>query len=144
MANIIPPRRGEVLTNDGSGTNRFNEYLERLTSQTNESTEEIESSSVESESENTALLSSKIHVLTSRVEDVEELSFNDELNSRVSRIDAKVTRLIDELIDVIKNGRTDALADESLSTQHETLKNLKLLNARIEEAHETGIDEDDV
>jgi hypothetical protein len=32
---IIPPRRGEFLTPDGVATNRFNEYLERITSLTN-------------------------------------------------------------------------------------------------------------
>lgn len=36
MADIIPPRRGEFLTAEGVATNRFNEYLERITSQSNE------------------------------------------------------------------------------------------------------------
>ncbi len=36
VADIIPPRRGEFLTPDGMATNRFNEYLERMASQSNE------------------------------------------------------------------------------------------------------------
>lgn len=37
MANLIPPRRGEFLTKDGQPTQRFIEYLESLTRQTNTS-----------------------------------------------------------------------------------------------------------
>jgi hypothetical protein len=39
---IIPPRRGEFLTPDGVATNRFNEYLERITRQTNTITDDTE------------------------------------------------------------------------------------------------------
>ncbi len=35
MADLIPPRRNELLTRDGVPTQRFADYLERLTSQTN-------------------------------------------------------------------------------------------------------------
>lgn len=35
MAELIPPRRNEFLTRDGVPTQRFAEYLERLTSETN-------------------------------------------------------------------------------------------------------------
>ena len=36
MAEIIPPRRGEFLTAEGVATTRFNEYLERMASRSNE------------------------------------------------------------------------------------------------------------
>jgi hypothetical protein len=39
---IVPPRRGEILTNTGFGTTRLHEYLERLTGQTNDSSAAIE------------------------------------------------------------------------------------------------------
>ena len=35
MADLIPPRRGEFLTKDGQPTQRFIEYLEALTRQSN-------------------------------------------------------------------------------------------------------------
>jgi len=38
VAEIIPPRRGEFLTPSGVATNRFSEYLERLTEQSNVTT----------------------------------------------------------------------------------------------------------
>jgi hypothetical protein len=41
MANIIPPRRNELLTKDGMPTRRFIEYLEQLTITTNSSTDQI-------------------------------------------------------------------------------------------------------
>lgn len=38
MAELIPPRRNELLTKDGVPTQRFAEYLEALTNKTNTST----------------------------------------------------------------------------------------------------------
>lgn len=48
MADIIPPRRGEEITKDGKASVRLSEYLELLTSRTNESTNEIATSPIES------------------------------------------------------------------------------------------------
>ena len=42
---IIPPRRGEILSKEGIGTVRFMEYLERTAGQVNESTSSDEESS---------------------------------------------------------------------------------------------------
>lgn len=42
MANIIAPRRNEALTERGTGTIRFMEYLEKSTSQVNNSTGQVE------------------------------------------------------------------------------------------------------
>jgi hypothetical protein len=36
MTHLIPPRRGEVLSNKGIGTTRLMEYLERLTDTVND------------------------------------------------------------------------------------------------------------
>ena len=47
MADIIPPRRGEELTPDGKPTVRFSEYLESLTSVTNDTTSEVNSLALE-------------------------------------------------------------------------------------------------
>ena len=38
MTDLIPPRRNEFLTKDGVPTQRFAEYLERLTAETNTTT----------------------------------------------------------------------------------------------------------
>ena len=38
MADLIPPRRDEFVTKDGVPTQRFMEYLEQLTSDTNTTT----------------------------------------------------------------------------------------------------------
>ena len=45
MADLIPPRRSEFLTNEGVPTQRFSEYLELLTSKTNSSVTTIITSS---------------------------------------------------------------------------------------------------
>jgi len=42
---IIPPRRGQILSEKGIGTIRFMEYLERTSGQVNESTASDEESS---------------------------------------------------------------------------------------------------
>jgi hypothetical protein len=43
MTHIIAPRRGEILTKEGNGTTRFHEFLERMTTTTNDSADSIES-----------------------------------------------------------------------------------------------------
>jgi len=48
MADIIPPRRGEEITKGGRASVRLSEYLERITSQTNTNTSEIEVTPIES------------------------------------------------------------------------------------------------
>lgn len=47
MAEIIPPRRDEVLTPAGSPTKRFSEYLESITGSVNTATSEISSLTLE-------------------------------------------------------------------------------------------------
>jgi hypothetical protein len=48
MADIIPPKRGEEITNQGKASLRLSEYLEALTTQTNTNTGEIETAPIES------------------------------------------------------------------------------------------------
>lgn len=43
MTHIIPPRRNEVLTTTGVGTNRFMEYLERTADTINDTADIIDS-----------------------------------------------------------------------------------------------------
>ena len=47
MVDIIPPRRDEVLTPQGSPTKRFSEYLERMASTVNTANDEINSLTLE-------------------------------------------------------------------------------------------------
>lgn len=47
MADIIPPRRDEVLTPGGNPTRRFSEYLESITGSVNTATGEISSLTLE-------------------------------------------------------------------------------------------------
>jgi hypothetical protein len=42
MTHLIPPRRGEVLSNKGIGTTRLMEYLERLTDTVNDSSDSVD------------------------------------------------------------------------------------------------------
>ena len=47
MADIIPPRRNEVLTSSGTGTTRFMEYLEQTATQVNDTTAAVDASIVQ-------------------------------------------------------------------------------------------------
>ena len=143
MAELIPPRRDESLTQDGVPTIRFSEYLEGLARDINNVVSESDESSslVAQVSKQNALISR----LSSRIDDLEAADDTDILNSRIANINSQVTRLIEELLIAVKASAPD-LEQESekvLLLQH-LLHETKLLNARIEEAFETKLDGDDV
>lgn len=143
MAELIPPRRDEFLTQNGIPTIRFAEYLEGLARDVNDVVNESgESSSLSSEISNQNALIAR---LSSRIDDLEAADDTDILNSRIANINSQVTRLIEELLIAVKATAPD-LEQESekvLLLQH-LLHETKLLNARIEEAFETRLDGDDV
>jgi len=163
VADLIPPRRDESLSRDGVPTLRFSEYLERLASDVNDVVAEASESLFSEISTQNAkiaklslqindldfgdidLLNSKISRLDSRVNDLEASDDNDVLNSRIAQVNAKVTRLIEELIAEIRAIAPDTeLENKAFCIQNETLKQLKLLNLRTEEGLETELDEDDL
>lgn len=163
MADLIPPRRDESLTASGIPTLRFSEYLERLAQDVNNVVSEaseslfseisiqnakiakISSQLNDLDFDNDDLLNSKISRLESRVNDLEVSDDTDVLNSRIAQVSAKVTRLIEELIAEIRAIAPDTeLENKAFCVQNETLKQLKLLNMRTEEALETELDEEDL
>lgn len=142
MAELIPPRRDEFLTVDGIPSLRFSEYLEGLALTVNTVVTEVTlSDSFGSEGSIQAALISR---LTSRVDDLEASNDIDVLNSRIAQVNAKVTRLIEELITEVKKLRDVELENKALCVQQAIRKEIELLNARVEEAFETHIDGDDL
>ncbi len=142
MADLIPPRRDEFLTDNGVPTLRFSEYLEGLAGSVNTIVTEVElSDSFSSEASIHAALISR---LTSRVDDLEASNDIDVLNSRIAQVNAKVTRLIEELITEVKKLRDVELENKALCVQQAIRDEIELLNARVEEAFETNIDGDDL
>ena len=142
MVDVVPPLRDETLIDaDGRPTLRFSEYLENVAIDVNTVTSEdiqIVSSAAELSIQN-ALITR----LADRLEDLENTKDNEVFNSRIAAINARVTQLIDDLIDEIKKlGNTD-LANKSLALQEKTFAELELLNTRAEEAWYTGINMED-
>ena len=142
MAELIPPRRDESLTANGIPTIRFSEYLEGLARDVNTVTTEVELS--DSFSSEVSVQAALISRLTSRVDDLEASNDIDVLNSRIAQVNAKVTRLIEELITEVKKLRDVELENKALSVQQAIRDEIELLNARVEEAFETNIDSDDL
>lgn len=142
MAELIPPRRDEFLTVDGVPSLRFSEYLEGLALSVNTVVTEVTLS--DSFASEVSIQNALIARLTSRVNDLEASNDIDVLNSRIAQVNAKVTRLIEELITEVKKLRDVELENKALSVQQAIRKELELLNARSEEAFETHIDGDDL
>lgn len=163
---VIPPRRGELLTPEGMATTRFSEFLERSTNNLNltEGTDNRIASVEGFISVYTAIIknvtdrlddfdrrindtnqSALIKTLLDRIDDLEKKSNFDSLNSKINRVSARVDALIDELIAEIKKVQPDLEQENrKVVLLRENILQLKLLNARTEEAYETDIDEDDL
>ena len=137
------PRRDEALV-DGNGraTLRFSKYLESISSTitviTTETTEIISPAS------ELSIEKAQISKLEERLDDIDATNDSDVLNSRVAAISAKVNRLIEELIEAVKGLDTTLIDNKIFISQKATIEQLKLLNARYEEATETGIEMRDV
>lgn len=142
VAELIPPRRDESLTDDGVPTIRFAEYLERLARDVNNVVNE--SGELSSLSADLSRQNGLISRLSSRVDDLEIADDTDILNSRIANVNAKVTRLIEELLEEVKKLRDVELENKALSVQTQIREEMELLNARFEETFETDIDKDDL
>lgn len=142
MPEIIAPRRNEVITTSGAMTQRFAEFIERLTGSTNNTVNQADQ--VDSSFAEIARQNATIAQLSNRIGDLEDSNDTDLLNSRIAQIGAKVTRLIDELIVEIRALNTSDVDQKSLAVQSRTVEELELLNIRIEEAFETDLDRGDI
>ena len=169
---IIAPRRGEFFTPDGMPTHRFISWIENLTTNTNTSTEiieEIVSEDTATEGDTSRLLAiiarldkrvvgleenndfdtSKLLALIARLEkrvvELEENNDFDTLSAKVARLNQKMNKLINELISAVEAIAPDKEQEaEKVIIAEQQLKELALLNARIEEAFETKIFEEDI
>lgn len=93
----------------------------------------------------TSRLFATIRRLERRVQDLEESSDSEVLNSRLTKLNAKVNKLIAELLTAVKALAPDL---EQESEKVILLANIRdeitLLNLRIEEAFETELDGEDI
>jgi len=93
----------------------------------------------------TSRLLSTINKLERRVRDLEESTDTDELRTKVANLNQKVNQLINELLTAVKALAPDLEQEsEKLVLLGNLLDEVKLLNARIEEAFETKLDGDDI
>ena len=74
MADLIPPRRGEFLTKQGEPTLRFINWIESLTTQSNSTTEIIESPVSASVVAQVAIISRNIEELKMMVSSKSEIA----------------------------------------------------------------------
>jgi len=143
VAELIPPRRDESLTQEGIPTLRFSEYLEGLARDVNNVVNESgESSSfINQISTQNALIAR----LSSRINDLESADDTDILNSRIANINSQVTRLIEELLIAVKAAAPDLEQEsEKVVLLGNLLDEIKLLNTRVEEAFDTRINGEDI
>ncbi len=83
--------------------------------------------------------------LERRVQDLEEASDTEELRSKLAKLNQKVTKLINELLEAVKDLAPDKEQEsDKVVLLQNILHETQLLNARIEEAFETELTGDDV
>ncbi len=83
--------------------------------------------------------------LLKRVDNIESQLDFDSINSRIAQLNRKVTRLITELLEEVKKLQPDKEAQShQIAAIEQINKELRLMNARIEEAFETKIVEEDI
>jgi len=90
-----------------------------------------------------ARISGQISRLEKRLEEVENRDF-DALNAKIARLNRLVESLLQDLITEVKKLRDVELENKAICVQEAIRDELKLLNARSEEAFETHIDGDDL
>ena len=124
----------------------LNRYLHDLFIRTGGGDDAIESLEEVSAAEaDTSRLFATIRRLERRVQDLEESNDNEVLNSRISKLNQKVNKLIADLIAAVEANAPDReLEHKVLCIQQQTLKEIELLSARVEEAFETEIEADDL
>ena len=143
MANLIPPRRGEFLTSDGQPTQRFISWIESITTDSN-STTEIVTEVVQDESDSSEL-SATVQQLKKRISDLENNNDTMVLNQKITALTRKVNKLISDLLAAVRDLAPNLEQEtEKVVLAEQQLKELMLLNARIEEAFDTRIVEEDI
>jgi len=108
VANLIPLRRGEAIFDGrGVGTRRFIEYVEQLTSVTNENTTVVESVSGVSEQAN--LIAANVSQLSQQIKDMQSEGQAVDLSMIESRLTA-LENSIQTVIDLSQiNQKLDAI-----------------------------------
>ncbi len=123
----------------------LNRFLHDLFIRTGGGTDLIdESAGVTSTNQSDATrLLAHISRLERRVVAVEERDF-DGLNAKIARLNRIMETILNELLTEISLLRDEELENKALSVQQAIRAELELLNARVEEAFETSIEEDDI
>ncbi len=94
---------------------------------------------------NDAAFRAKLNRLVKRVGDLEDNDKSSILNGQITKLRAKVDRLIDELLTELRLQRpNEELERSAIELQIQLIKETRLLSARIEEAFDTGVEIDDI
>ena len=121
--------RHDMWIRSGGGDDAIEIIIEEETSSTAES----------------ARLFAITNTLSKRISDIEVSNDTDALESKIARLNQKMNTLISDLLAAV-NALTPDIEQESekVVIMEQQLKELKLLNTRIEEAFETKIFEEDI
>lgn len=80
-----------------------------------------------------------------RIGELEDWIQQSDVNAKISQVNARIDELIDLLIEEIKKVQpNEERESKKLALQRNLLHEIKLLNARIEEAFETDLEDNDV
>ena len=115
----------------------LNRFLHDLFIRTGGGTDAVEAST--SIQTDTGRLTAQLARLEKRVQAVEDKDI-DGINSKIARLNRLVNALLNTLIEEIQALNNVDIANKALSLQSRTLAELELLNTRLEEAFETGLD----
>lgn len=150
---VVPRRKEDLFEPNGEPTLRFIKWMELVTDGGNETTTTVEVIS-EDAIINRALLTrpAQLSNLQVQIDDSSDRIETNEIDlatrprmSDLFKANQRIDELIDELIKEIRAIAPDTeLENKVLCVQVETLKQIKLLNLRTEEALETQLDEDDL
>ena len=140
---LVPPRRDlPIVESDGRPTLRFAQYLERVGRDITNTT--VEETQIISNASEIAQQSAIIKSLRDRIEDLESTNDQDILNSKIAWLAANMNTLINDLIEAVNALNSQAIDQESLEKQEQSLAQLRLLNERVQEAFETSIEIEDI
>lgn len=155
MADVVVPRRKEdFFDSKGEPALRFVKWVESITSTTNTTTTIVINDVGEGAIINRALSvrPAQIHNIQSQID-----SANDEIEtnaldlaarprmSDLFKTNQRIDELIDELTEQLEKLNVGSEAQQqAVCLQVETLKQIKLLNARTEEAFDTRLNEEDL
>ena len=87
----------------------------------------------------------KLFQLEARIDQLEQSDKETIFTSKIAKLNQRIDELIAELLEELKLQRPDVeLEEKKASLLQATVKQLELLNARIEEAYETTIEEEEI